>query len=156
MTFTVECSSVEDTQKLGANVARCVRKGDLVALVGPLGAGKTCFVTGLASGLGVSGRVASPSFIIARHHPGPVPLVHADAYRLSNPEEIIDAGLEDWLAEGVVAIEWADQVADVLPSDALWVEITIVSADRRLVRLRATGPRSRRILECLRDATAGD
>ena len=152
----VACRSVDETRRLGRALASCLRRGDLVALVGPLGAGKTCLVSGIAEGLGVSGRVASPSFIIARHHPGRVPLVHADAYRLAGADDLLDAGLDDWLADAVVAVEWADQVAEALPDDAVWVEVQIVPEDGREVSVRATGPRSHRVLECLRHALAGD
>ena len=150
----LNCPTPDDTRAVGRCLARCLRAGDLVALVGPLGAGKTCLVSGLAEGLGVTGRVASPSFIIARHHPGPLPLVHADAYRLASPDELLDAGLEDWLADAAVAIEWADRVADALPDDCLWVKLAI-TADGRRVSVHPTGPRSRRIAECLSDALAG-
>ncbi len=155
-TIQLVCATPEETRALGQALARCVRPGDVIALVGPLGAGKTCLVAGLAEALGVSGRVASPSFIIARHHPGIIPLVHADAYRLSAPEDLLDAGLDDWLAEAVVAVEWADRVADALPPDVLWLELAIRADGARDIAARASGPRSRRILECLRDALARD
>ena len=150
------CATPDETRRLGNAIARCLRPGDLVALVGPLGAGKTCLVAGIAEGLGVEGRVASPSFIIARHHPGRVPLVHADAYRLSAAEDLLDAGLEDWLAEAVVAVEWADRVTEVLPDDVVWIEIAIGGDGAREIKMKASGPRSRRVLECLSDALAGD
>ncbi|MBC7286807.1 MAG: tRNA (adenosine(37)-N6)-threonylcarbamoyltransferase complex ATPase subunit type 1 TsaE [Armatimonadetes bacterium] len=149
------CRTESETRALGLRLARCVRVGDLIALVGPLGAGKTCLVRGLAEGLGVTGRVASPSFIIARHHPGPTPLVHADAYRLSSAPELVEAGLDEWLAEAVVAVEWAERVADVLPPDCLWIYIDFADGGREAT-IKATGPRSRRILECLGDVAASD
>lgn len=144
------CSdSPEATQALARCLASALRAGDCLALVGDLGAGKTCFVQGLAAGLGVRGRVASPTFIVMRRHPGPLPLFHADAYRLGCPDELVDVGLEDWLSEGVVAVEWADQASAVLPADRLTIHLTGL-AEERTVRLQATGPRSQKLLEHLR------
>ncbi len=148
----VTTSSAEETERVGEMVGRHLRAGDLVALTGPLGAGKTCFVRGLARAMGVDGRVASPSFIIARHHPGPTPLVHADAYRLDDPEELVWAGLDEWLRSAAVALEWADRAGDVLPDDGLDVQISNAGPNRRLIHLRARGPRGREILEALRQS----
>jgi len=112
-----------DTEALGERLAAELGPGDLVVLAGPLGAGKTVFVRGLARGLGVTGAVTSPTFVIAREHrPGPgrrVPLVHVDAYRLgmgalSSRDELDDLDLDTDLAEAVVAVEWGEGVAERL------------------------------------------
>ena len=141
--------SPEETQATGRHLATILRPGDFIALEGSLGAGKTCFVQGLAQGLGVRGRVASPTFIVMRLHPGPTALYHADAYRLSSAEELLDVGLEDWLSEGVVALEWADRVLAALPSDRLTLRLEGHDAQRRLT-FTAHGPRSAELLEHLR------
>ncbi|MHB8997828.1 MAG: tRNA (adenosine(37)-N6)-threonylcarbamoyltransferase complex ATPase subunit type 1 TsaE [Armatimonadota bacterium] len=146
--FAVTSGSPEQTQALGKCLAHGLRVGDLLALEGQLGAGKTCFVQGLAEGLGVRGRVASPTFIVMRQHPGEIPLFHADAYRLGSAEELEDVGLEDWLGEGVVAIEWADQVLEALPPDYLVIEIS-GEDDTRLLTFSANGPRSTELVEHL-------
>jgi tRNA threonylcarbamoyladenosine biosynthesis protein TsaE len=141
--------SPEQTQAWGRCLCQALQTGDVLALCGPLGAGKTCFVQGLAEGMAVGGRVASPTFIVMRCHPGPVPLYHADAYRLGSGEELLDLGLEDWLAEGVVALEWADQVPSALPEDHLQLCLSPEGEQRKLT-VRATGPRSQALLEHLR------
>ncbi|MCX7600250.1 MAG: tRNA (adenosine(37)-N6)-threonylcarbamoyltransferase complex ATPase subunit type 1 TsaE [Armatimonadetes bacterium] len=142
--------AVEATEMLGAALGCSVRVGDLAGLVGPLGAGKTVLVRGLARALGVQGRVASPSFIVARFHPGPVPLVHADAYRLESGRELVEAGLDEWLAQAVVAVEWADRVAEVLPDDRLTVAMSVASGGRR-IDIYASGPRAGAIIQRLQE-----
>ncbi|MCD6351446.1 MAG: tRNA (adenosine(37)-N6)-threonylcarbamoyltransferase complex ATPase subunit type 1 TsaE [Armatimonadetes bacterium] len=146
MTIAYLCKSPEGTQAVAEALASSLRPGDLIALIGPLGAGKTCFVAGLARGLGVEGRVASPSFIVARYHPGPRPLLHADAYRLASPAELVEAGLDEYLGFAVVAVEWADRVVEVLPADRLEVRLTPVEEGRR-VELVGTEGRGLAIVE---------
>lgn len=148
-TATIKSASAEQTREAGRRLAGALRAGDLIALQGELGAGKTCFVQGLAEGLGVGGRVASPTFIVMRSHPGPTPLYHADAYRLSGPEELLDVGLDDWLEEGVVAVEWADQVLAALPEDYLVIDLS-GEGESRTLTLSAMGPRSRALVEHFR------
>jgi tRNA threonylcarbamoyladenosine biosynthesis protein TsaE len=142
----ISTESPAETSEVGRCLAAALRPGDVLALEGQLGAGKTCFVQGLAEGLGVQGRVASPTFIVMRCHRGPVPLFHADAYRLGSGQELLDVGLEDWLAEGVVAVEWADQVLDALPQDYLVIEIA-GEDDRRTLTFSAHGERSQELVE---------
>jgi len=131
--YSFFAASTEDTVRLGRCLGELTQPGDCLALIGPLGAGKTCFVSGLAEGMGVEGRVASPSFIVMRCHPGPIYLYHADAYRLQDPAELEEAGLYEWLAHGVVAVEWADLVAGVLPPDALRIHMQYEAEGRRIV-----------------------
>ena len=149
MTMVLETASPKATQAVAQHLAQALRPGDFVALIGNLGAGKTCFVQGLATGLGVTGRVASPTFILMRAHPGPTALFHADAYRLATGDDLLDIGLEDWLASGVVALEWADQVPEALPADHLAVRIA-TAGDRRTLTFTAHGPRGHALLEHLR------
>ena len=127
-------------------VGRLLQAGDLVAVSGPLGAGKTCFIQGLAQGAGVADNVTSPTFIIHRQHRGRVPFHHVDAYRLCGGEALLDAvGPELFSDPAIVALEWADRVADALPARRLWVDIQYAEAGRRL-RLRADGSRARDLL----------
>jgi tRNA threonylcarbamoyladenosine biosynthesis protein TsaE len=146
---TIQSTSPAQTMLLGRCLATALRAGDLLALEGQLGAGKTCFVQGLAEGLGVRGRVASPTFIVMRCHPGPLPLFHADAYRLGSAEELLDVGLEDWLQEGVVAVEWADQVLGAFPHDYLVIEIS-GEDDARALTFTARGERSQQLVEVVK------
>lgn len=149
MTLTIETRSPEATRAIARYLAQVLRPGDVLALTGTLGAGKTCFVQGLAEGLGVTGRVASPTFILMRAHRGPLPLYHADAYRLEAGTELLDIGLEEWLATGVVALEWADLVPEVLPPDHLTLRIE-VNGEGRQLHFSGHGPRSRTLVEHLR------
>ncbi len=149
MTLSIVTTSPEATRDVARRLAQALRPGDALALMGTLGAGKTCFVQGLAEGLGVGGRVASPTFILMRAHPGPVPLYHADAYRLESGEELLDIGLEEWLSAGVVALEWADLAPEALPADHLALRIEMNGEGREL-HFSAHGPRSRALLEHLR------
>ena len=103
--------SPEETRELGGRVARILRPGDVLLLVGELGAGKTCFAQGLARGLGVRERVTSPTFTLVREYQGRLPLIHLDAYRLEGPLDLYEIGIEDYLeGDGVLMVEWGDRV----------------------------------------------
>ena len=96
--------SAEELQALAARLARDLAPGDFLALCGDLGSGKTCFVQGLARGLGVSWRVTSPTFVLLHLHPGTPPLCHLDAYRVGSAQELLDLGLEEYAETAVVAL----------------------------------------------------
>jgi len=153
--ITISTRSAEETQQFAATLARLLRAGDFVALVGPLGAGKTCFVQGLGEGLHVEGQVRSPTFVLMRIHKGPVPLCHADAYRLESAEELIDLGLDDWLADCVVALEWADRVREALPAERIELEISYEGEGRRL-KVTGIGERAASLVERLKNEDPGD
>ena len=157
---TVVCATAEDTRALGRRLAAVLRAGDTVLLTGGLGAGKTTFTQGLAEGMGVRGRVTSPTFVLARVHPAPdgrPPLVHVDAYRLSGADELDDLDLDTDLEASVTVVEWGRDLAEVLAADRLEVDLEPVPAraggsddgagvgdDRaREVVLRAVGQRWR-------------
>ncbi|MEN6545043.1 MAG: tRNA (adenosine(37)-N6)-threonylcarbamoyltransferase complex ATPase subunit type 1 TsaE [Armatimonadia bacterium] len=149
--ITISTESPEETQRLGRCLGPGLRSGDVIALHGDLGAGKTCFVQGLAHGMEVTGRVSSPTFIIMRRHnpsQGDVSLYHVDAYRLGSGDELWEMGIEDWLYNGVVVIEWAELVAEALPEDHLDVKIDMQDTHREF-RCVAHGTRSRQIVEYL-------
>ena len=133
-------SSVEDTLAIARAVASSLRPGDVVALSGDLGAGKTCFVQGAAKALGVTERVTSPTFILVREHQGRMPVLHMDVYRLNNLQELTDLGYEEFLdPTRVVFIEWGDAVGPLLPSEFLEVAITAPSEDERTIDIHARG-----------------
>ena len=129
-----------DTFAFGRRLAGVLRAGDLVLLTGPLGAGKTALVQGIGAGLGVEGTVVSPTFVIARVHPGPLPLVHVDAYRLGTLVEVDDLDLDVDAADAVTVVEWGAGVAEQLAEARLEILISrAADTDERRVRLVAHG-----------------
>jgi len=133
---------------LGVALLRAGPAGGVVALAGPLGVGKTCFVQGLARGLGVSGYVRSPTFILIHEYRGPAPLYHVDLYRLT-AADLDGLGLEEILdGPGVTAIEWPDQAEAILPPEHLRVALAFGEGDdERLLSLMPRGDRYRRVAE---------
>jgi tRNA threonylcarbamoyladenosine biosynthesis protein TsaE len=119
-------SSPEETFELGRRLAAFLRAGDVVLLVGELGAGKTTFTRGVGVGLGVRGEVTSPTFVLARMHPGScdnLPLVHVDAYRLDSPAELDDLDVDAFTDMAVTVVEWGEGVAEGLSESRLRVEL---------------------------------
>lgn len=118
--------SEEETEAWGSRLAPVLEPGDCLLLVGELGAGKTCFVRGIARGLGVKERVTSPTFILLREHRGRLPLYHLDAYRLEGPGDLYMLGLDELEeAGGVLAVEWGDRVRGFFLDDFLEIRIEI-------------------------------
>ena len=143
--------SADETQTLGERLGRVLQSGDAIALYGELGAGKTTLVQGIARGVGdPSEMVKSPTFVLQREYPGPIPLVHVDAYRLEGVEQAawLDTDLM-FSRHKITVVEWAERFGDLMPEDHLEVRLTHVSANRRRLVLTATGPRSRALLEQL-------
>ena len=134
---------VEDTRAFGRELAGLLRAGDLVILSGPLGAGKTALTQGIGEGLRVTGRVTSPTFVIARVHRGPVPLVHVDAYRLrdSGRLDLDDLGIDEELDRAVVVVEWGEGVVEQLSDSHLEVRLERHDDDTRTATVTAVGPR---------------
>ena len=155
--LVVETSSAAETGGLGQRLAQPLRGGDVIALSGKLGSGKTTFTQGLARGLGIRAAVTSPTFVLLNRYPAPDGRVlqHADCYRLANaPLEMWDIGLTD-LYEGddIVAIEWADRIPGLLPDDYLEIAFAYVDENRRRLHLVAHGDRPARLLAALVAAT---
>lgn len=114
--------SEEETRAFAQELARNLEPGDVLALQGDLGSGKTCFVQGLAAGLDVHDVVASPTYLILHEHHGRLPLYHMDLYRLKSPAEVLAFGFEEYLdTDGVLVIEWPEQALDFLPARAYHV-----------------------------------
>lgn len=132
---------------IGEAIGRAAQPGDVVALVGALGAGKTFFTQAVARGLGVpaSARVTSPTFTVVQEHRGRIGLWHADLYRLAHPDELAEIGLLERGADGLVVVEWADRMPEVVPADALWVTLAVKGATRRALTLRGGGARCARL-----------
>jgi tRNA threonylcarbamoyladenosine biosynthesis protein TsaE len=144
-------TGVEQTHALGERLGAVLLPGDVLALRGELGAGKTNLVQGLARGLGITEDVNSPTFILANeYYSGRLPLYHIDAYRVENAEEADGFGLDDYLnGDGVTVIEWAERVREALPHDVLWLELEYVGENERLIRAAPLGPRSAQLATVL-------
>ena len=130
-----------DTHALGVALAESLRPGDLVVLVGPLGAGKTALTQGIGRGLGVGEPVTSPTFVIARvHSGGRVPLVHVDAYRLQSVADVDDLDLDASAAESVTVVEWGQGLVEQLADEHLEVRLDRRDDDVRTAQLIPHGP----------------
>ncbi len=142
----VRSGSARETAAVGAALAEVVEPGDVVLLCGPLGAGKTTLVKGLVAALGDEEPVTSPTFTLMRTYSTRPPVAHVDCWRLSDPSEVADLGIEDHLDEGGVAVvEWGEIAAGLIGRDALSVELRPAEdgdPDARELRLRASGPSS--------------
>lgn len=147
--LALESHSPEETQALGGRLAACLQTGDVVELIGDLGAGKTCLVQSIAAGLGVTeDLVHSPTFVLIQEYAGRIPVCHLDAYRLRDIDEFLELGADELVGgDNVSLIEWGDRVAQVLPRDRLTVRIDVLGESSRRITLSAGGRRSERILK---------
>jgi tRNA threonylcarbamoyladenosine biosynthesis protein TsaE len=151
--FLVEIASEDagQTFALGFSVGQRAADGDVFALSGELGSGKTCFTGGLARGLGVDEgyAITSPTFTLINEYPGRCRLYHCDVYRLNAAVELEDLGFDEYLSgKGVMAIEWAEKILDALPPYAISIWFIYVDENRRKIRIN--GPRER-VRDLLRD-----
>lgn len=156
--LTFESHSAEATERIGEELALFLSPGDVITLDGDLGAGKTAFTRGLARGLGLSSPIASPTFTIVSEHPAEredrLSLYHFDVYRLSDADDFLDSGLDEYLyRDGVSVLEWGEIVADALPEDVIRITLT-GTGDIRTIRL-AVPEKRLMILACLREVLAG-
>ncbi len=123
-TLRFETSSPEETQALGEIIGRNAQPGDIFLLTGPLGAGKTCLTQGIARGLDVPENLRSPTFVLMTRHQGRLVLHHLDLYRINDPWEAWDLGLDEQLmGDGVCVVEWADKAAGIFPAESCWIEL---------------------------------
>lgn len=135
----IELADPAATHALGVELGQHLRAGEALGLVGDLGAGKTTLVRGLAEGLGVDDPLAvqSPTYLLVVEHPGPTPLVHVDAYLPAKTRGFLADGGLDYLAErhAVIAVEWADRIADLMPKATLWITLTPVVRSDTVCRI---------------------
>ncbi len=151
--FEFTSESDRETHAFGQAIGQVVTPGSVIALIGDLGAGKTCLVRGVADGLQIDPKlVSSPTFVLIQEYSGRLPLFHFDTYRLQSVDEFVDLGVEEYFdAGGVCVIEWADRVDAVLPDDVLQIDIEICGAAQRRFRLSARGTGSAEVLAALID-----
>jgi tRNA threonylcarbamoyladenosine biosynthesis protein TsaE len=131
----------KETVALAAKIAAGLRGGEILALVGELGSGKTTFTQGLAKALGVKNKVASPTFVVLKlyktKHPAIKNLVHIDAYRLGTAVDLSAIGWRDFQdARSVVVIEWADKAAKILPPETIWLKFVVGRPNRRTITVK--------------------
>ena len=174
-TFQVSTSDADQTRSLGEDLGRVLAAGDLVMLSGGLGAGKTTFTQGIGIGMGVRGRVASPTFIVARVHPslnGGPDLIHADAYRIKDLSDLETLDLDSSLDEAVTVVEWGEGKTEAMSDERLSIEVRRASGGQaetegdiidlehmddgtRLIVLRAHGHRWDGVLDAVVAAHGG-
>lgn len=150
----------EQTRRVGARLGMFLTGGEVIALEGELGAGKTVFAQGVGIGWGATTPMLSPTFILIRRHTRHQDnrlFYHIDLYRIASVQEAVDLGLEELLGDpdAVCVVEWADRAAELFPAETLWVTLRALDEQRRSLTFRAHGDRHRAILEKLRKELAG-
>jgi tRNA threonylcarbamoyladenosine biosynthesis protein TsaE len=143
----IKTRAAAETEALGRRLGARLRPGDVVALVGPLGSGKTVLARGIALGAGAAGYIASPSYVVVREYHGPVRIYHADLYRIGPAEDLDVLGLDDLMnGSGVLVVEWADRAVGLLPAERVEVECAFgVAEDERILTLSAPAPLADRL-----------
>ena len=145
-----QTSSTSETIRMGKRLGRLLQRGDVVALAGDLGTGKTQFIKGLADGVGVgrTAYVSSPSFTLINEYPGRIPFYHIDLFRLESEKEAEDLGLEEYVrGDGITAIEWADKILSLLPEELVWVKIHYTGQHTRTIEITPKGKRYEEMVE---------
>ena len=136
MKKTYISKSVEDTIRVGSEIAMRLKRGDIVALVGELGSGKTVLTKGIAKALNVKNvrYVNSPTFVIIKEYKGKIPLYHFDLYRLNKSSMIDSETYEEYFyGDGVTVIEWAEKIRRILPKNKIWIKFKIVGRRERII-----------------------
>jgi tRNA threonylcarbamoyladenosine biosynthesis protein TsaE len=149
---TWEADSPEATYALGQALGQSLVGGVVIGLVGPLGAGKTQLVRGVAAGnaLDAAGYVSSPTFTLIHEYPGRLALYHVDAYRLKRPDELVALGFDELIRkDSAVVVEWADRVGPVLPEDALWIKLVVLGERTRVLSFMAMAGETGTAARCL-------
>ncbi len=148
--LTLKTENAAETKALGEKIGRKLGGGEIIALSGDLGAGKTCLTQGLALGLGIDPReyVASPSFALIKEYQGRIPLYHIDLFRIPGHKEVEELGYEEYFyGEGVTVIEWAEKAGSLLPEEYLSIKLVSLGKNQRQISLNPLGQRYREVLE---------
>ena len=156
--FEVITNSPAETRRLGRVLGELAKPGDIICLYGDLGTGKTNLAQGVAEGLGITGRVTSPTFTLINEYQGRHPLYHMDAYRLGGPDDMVDLGYEEYFyGDGVTLIEWANIISAVLPGERLDLQLTKDGETKRIIKFVPAGSRYVIMVEeLLKIVRAGD
>lgn len=153
--FIFHATSEADTERLGGALAKVLPPGSVVALVGTLGAGKTCLVQAVARAMGVPDAVAtSPTFVLIHQYTqGRRPIYHFDAYRLRDEDEFLELGPEEYFdGEGITLVEWAERVALALPTDCIEIEMEVTGESSRTIRVAASWEEGAAVVQSLAQA----
>jgi tRNA threonylcarbamoyladenosine biosynthesis protein TsaE len=154
MKVVIQTETTAETIRIGKSIGSRLLPGDVVALVGELGAGKTQFIKGLAAGAGIrnSAYISSPSFTLINEYPGKMTFYHVDLFRLGKEKEAEELGLEDYFqSKGITAIEWADKIPSLLPRELLLIRIAHTGKNRRSLEIIGKGKRYEEIVNQLRN-----
>ena len=148
--------SPESTREIGRALGQAAEAGDIFLLTGPLGAGKTCLTQGIAWGLGVEGYARSPTFVLVTRYRGRLTLHHVDLFRIQDPQETWDLGLDEYLSSGgVCVVEWADRAVEVFPDESLWVDLEYGHEEaERQITIKGNEGTHARLLEGLKHTLA--
>jgi len=149
----LQTGSTSETIQIGKSIGSLLLPGDVVALVGELGAGKTQFIKGLAAGAGIRkpAYVSSPSFTLINEYEGKIPFYHIDLFRLETEKEAGDLGLEEYFQGiGITAIEWADKIPSLLPREMLFIHIAYAGKNTRSLEIIGNGKRYEELIDRLR------
>ena len=157
MQMRITTCGPEETQALGQRLGEVMEGGELVLMEGDLGAGKTCMTQGIAWGLGVNEYARSPTFVLVSEYEGRHRLFHADLYRVDDPLEAEDLGLDESYGNGgVCVVEWAEKADSIFPDDHLRVVFSVAGPDKRIVELRAGGDKHKALLGKLKGVVDED
>jgi tRNA threonylcarbamoyladenosine biosynthesis protein TsaE len=154
----IHSKSTSGTIQIGKSIGSLLLPGDVVALVGELGTGKTQFIKGLAVGVGIGKPtyISSPSFTLINEYKGKIPFYHIDLFRLRAEKEAEDLGLEEYFqSEGITAIEWADRIPSLLPREMLWIQISYTGKNTRSLEIIGKGKRYEELINRLRISDYG-
>ncbi len=149
----LQTKSTLETIRIGKSIGSLLLPGDVVALVGELGTGKTQFIKGLAVGVGIGNPayLSSPSFTLINEYEGRVPFYHIDLFRLKEEKEAEELGLEEYFqGRGITAIEWADRIPSLLPKEVLWINIHYTGKNTRSLEITGKGKRYEQIIKGLK------
>jgi tRNA threonylcarbamoyladenosine biosynthesis protein TsaE len=156
--IVIQTERVSETIRIGKSIGGHLLSGDVVALVGELGAGKTQFIKGLAAGAGIGNTayISSPSFTLIHEYPGKIPFYHVDLFRLEGEKEAEELGLEEYFqGGGITAIEWADKIPSLLPSKNLFIHIAYVGKNSRSLEIIGRGKRYQELVSQIQSSGLG-